>query len=632
MTNPDINPEPYIDPFKTHRPIKKPAPPENTYELGITMAGAISGGAYTAGVLDYLIEALDRWQKLKEEQEKNHGADKQLWDIPFHDVMITAMTGASAGSICTALAAKTLLYKHTPCDKDPGEYNEGSNSEEKNNRNLLFDVWVNKLTINNLLNSNDIKPKEKLASLLDSSNLKTIANDAIKYSGIDYQRAYVSPLLRLVFSTNNLRGITYQQPFTGFYQTSSYYVTDHQDYIRFSLKTTPGNTKAEFENLGLCPDEIPLHDSVNTDAHSWVQFRQAVLGSGAFPVFMAAREIERLKRDDESKADYLDYRYSKILLPQESETLEAAYQKLTPTLNNRDDPNDFYHSYLVDGGTLDNEPFGICHDLVAGLEGSNARGDTEANRGIMMIDPFPDITAGSDFDGKPGVLDIVKAMFLNSWKNSARFSSSDTILALNKNISSRFLIAPVRQYPREFKGKKYHIASTAMEAFGGFLHRNYRLHDFMLGRHNCQRFLQEHFVLDKDNPIFYLNGEKVLDEKWVNDSGKVPIIPDLKDDASGYRELATKDPIWPENTTVDWKALEKGLNHRFDKVIKKLSYDLKAGWKARILISIIKLSEKKSTIQSLLNTISTELSEAELANNAYKGTAKKRRRKPGTVR
>ena len=32
---------------------------QNTFYVGLCMAGAVSGGAYTAGVLDYLIEALE---------------------------------------------------------------------------------------------------------------------------------------------------------------------------------------------------------------------------------------------------------------------------------------------------------------------------------------------------------------------------------------------------------------------------------------------------------------------------------------------------------------------------------------------------------------------------------------------
>ena len=32
-----------------------------TIDLGLALAGAVSGGAYTAGVLDCLVEALDAW-------------------------------------------------------------------------------------------------------------------------------------------------------------------------------------------------------------------------------------------------------------------------------------------------------------------------------------------------------------------------------------------------------------------------------------------------------------------------------------------------------------------------------------------------------------------------------------------
>ena len=36
------------------------------FRIGVNMAGAVSAGAYTAGVLDFLIEALDTWYEAKE--------------------------------------------------------------------------------------------------------------------------------------------------------------------------------------------------------------------------------------------------------------------------------------------------------------------------------------------------------------------------------------------------------------------------------------------------------------------------------------------------------------------------------------------------------------------------------------
>ncbi len=36
-------------------------PPPNTFELALVLGGTVSAGAYTAGALDFLIEALDSW-------------------------------------------------------------------------------------------------------------------------------------------------------------------------------------------------------------------------------------------------------------------------------------------------------------------------------------------------------------------------------------------------------------------------------------------------------------------------------------------------------------------------------------------------------------------------------------------
>lgn len=37
--------------------------PDNAFQIGLALAGAISAGAYTAGVLDLLFQALDEWDK-----------------------------------------------------------------------------------------------------------------------------------------------------------------------------------------------------------------------------------------------------------------------------------------------------------------------------------------------------------------------------------------------------------------------------------------------------------------------------------------------------------------------------------------------------------------------------------------
>src|SRR5215470_3582017 len=60
-----------------------------TFEIGLAMAGAVSAGAYSSGVLDFLFQALDAW-----EQEKRADPDS----VPNHNVCIKVITGASAGA------------------------------------------------------------------------------------------------------------------------------------------------------------------------------------------------------------------------------------------------------------------------------------------------------------------------------------------------------------------------------------------------------------------------------------------------------------------------------------------------------------------------------------------------------
>ena len=71
------------------------------FQIGLTMSGAISAGAYTAGVLDFLIEALDAWE------DARNGPDADT--VPGHRVGIKVMSGASAGAITAAICAIALV-------------------------------------------------------------------------------------------------------------------------------------------------------------------------------------------------------------------------------------------------------------------------------------------------------------------------------------------------------------------------------------------------------------------------------------------------------------------------------------------------------------------------------------------
>src|SRR3546814_7530042 len=89
------------------------------------MAGAISAGAYTAGVCDFLIQALDAWEAAKADPTAR---------VPRHRVRIKALAGASAGAMTSAIASVSLgceLYPvaYHPSSPPPGE------------RTRFYDAW-----------------------------------------------------------------------------------------------------------------------------------------------------------------------------------------------------------------------------------------------------------------------------------------------------------------------------------------------------------------------------------------------------------------------------------------------------------------------------------------------------------
>ena len=52
-----------------------------SFELGLVMAGAISAGAYTAGVVDFLLQALEEWEKEKGKRKPTNGPWRELSEL-----------------------------------------------------------------------------------------------------------------------------------------------------------------------------------------------------------------------------------------------------------------------------------------------------------------------------------------------------------------------------------------------------------------------------------------------------------------------------------------------------------------------------------------------------------------------
>jgi hypothetical protein len=443
------------------------------------MAGAISAGAYTAGVLDFLTEALDEWYKAKARGEA----------VPAHDVSLEVLAGASAGGMCAAIYTAMLRqdFEHIHDTRQPGATS-----------NRLYESWVNKVDITQLLKTDDLKHAPPVISLLDSTIIDQIASYALTPSqSLRPPRPYVSPNLTLFLSLTNLRGTPYSLngAAPGSVEETTLFFGDR---IRFEMlsqdKTTPSGRCAR-----------PLDPTKPGAAGGWDILQTAAMATGAFPIFLAPRILKR---------NFCEY------MPPIWESVAAAATGTPPPVPPNFPPGlaEPLETLNVDGGVTNNDPFNYAHDFLASLAplppGRQLREKPqEADRAAISIAPFPTedkFDPGFDTRQQSGIFPALSQL-LGALISQSRFFGESLYRIMQGTTFSRFVIAPSDP---ELAGKYHRTGAPApspdqppalqcavLGAFGGFLERGFRAHDYALGRRNCQKFLLDYFVLPADNVV-----------------------------------------------------------------------------------------------------------------------------------
>jgi hypothetical protein len=594
----ELNAQKVKDTLEKHYHDQRPLPSQDgrhshVFEIGLCLAGAVSAGAYTAGALDFLIEALDAWYRAKHDSTALGGRDPS---VPQHDVVASVITGASAGGASTMIVAKALPYAFPPVrSKIPLNGDTG---------NPLYDTWVRGIDFRDLMRTDDIDGGGRLMSLLDCSVLDRIRHQLLLYGRDEMvPRSYFANPLRLIFSVGNLRGARYRMPLAGG-SGLGHDMLIHGDYMRFALEVAEGYDWKRDKDLPR-PDEIPLRltghaGSGPADSDAWDNWQRLVdtaLASGAVPFALAPRRLARCTSD---------YYFRRVVVPGADHAPKAV--PVAPAFG--ESFSDRYEFVSVDGGTFDNEPLEQTRIELAGPTGRNPREWRKARRATILIDPFSDpVTLGpreplrmlteteehareSLPDGereKAAKRDTDRARFgrlaaalFSAYKEHSRAKPADLALALDDHTYSRYLIAPAR------KGRRGAAALTsgALGAFLGFVSIDYRHHDYMLGRRNCQQFLRRHFTLPVGHPLFENTWSSEARERWqrreveeVNpDTGtrehrryyekELPIIPLMED-----VDLPIDVPDWPKGKAgVD--ELRPMIQKRVTAVVDRLTNDL----------------------------------------------------------
>ncbi|MGP0173819.1 patatin-like phospholipase family protein [Pseudomonas sp. NCHU5208] len=476
------------------------------FRIGITMAGAISAGTYSAGVLDFLLQALDEWQQAKERGEA----------VPDHQVVLTVISGASAGAMTGALALPALAEGF-----QPGWQHYDGMGRVDYTLPRLYQAWVRLPSFvapsggPDLLGLADLKRGGPVQSLLDSSVLDGIVDKTFLGIGqVAPPRPYIAAGLHLFMTHTNLRGVPYEVHFQGGAQGQpGYPMRLHADRVHYRLEGLGSTPVTSIWADNEQPQSLSVKDLQGMQeklAQPWQDYATAALGSGAFPVGLSARSIA-----GQTYAQHLQRSWPLASLYSSggSAHLEPSFPEQLKSPNNQPIPY-----VTVDGGVLNNEPFEMARwSLMEKPPLPNPRDEDNGkrvDRAVIMIDPFPEADDYPLTDALDLSLMSVIGKILPALKNQARCKLDEIVAAMELSYS-RFLIAP-RRYDKDGNAQRYGIACGLLGGFGGFLSERFRAHDYQLGRLNCQRFLAQYFALPEGYRIVQ-QGYQGLDESRQKD-------------------------------------------------------------------------------------------------------------------
>ncbi len=528
----------------------------DTFRVGLCMAGAVSAGAYTAGVVDYLLEALQEWEK----QRGKPG-------VPTHKVVIPVIGGASAGGMTGIITASALEDEIIPVPVP-----EQKDILKEHPENRFYNAWVDLLgedMFEKMLETSDIKKGGDVISLLNSQFIDKIADKVTKidHSRPKPPRSYFETPVKIFTTLSNLEGFDYNIDFNASENREKYVMTVHNDYACFGLYDTP-QEKTKIEE-GWIPLNFRTNENVETA-------KNAAMATGAFPMGLASRELNR-KANDVHKSKWL-----KNYFP------------------NAEDSTAEYKTLNVDGGMINNEPFEKIRQVLDDINKEKNSGikdeeivkmNTDYNafvNTVLMIDPFPSKSKEdrAEFSFEKDMLSVLGKL-LTAVTNQMKVKAEDYMLAMQEGYAGQFLVSPSR-YFKDPDGKivdafgERAIACGTLAGFGGFISKEFRVHDYYLGRFNCEIFLRDYFTIPEEaltkNPIFRNGYEGVNKQQFKS----------LKDNS--YQIIPIFSPR-PEEEYFPMPTFKNGQNWPLirEEIIDKLEPHIQ-GRVPKVTLNIVKLS------------------------------------------
>lgn len=506
------------------REIQTPRP---EYKISLAVSGAALGGVYSAGVLDFILEAL---REAEIAYDRGDGR-AQPWQVKLTDLV-----GTSSGGISAGLAASLLSLDYEPLRSD---FDPQIHSPPKNN--TLYDFWVRRCNAEEFLSNEDLqdyRPKRlrkscfrccccgesKVAgakqekppvvrSIFSACSMHMLLHTAISEQRVKCTPPRFAKDLILTLTTTNLSGVPYvaQQANSS---AEDLLVYSHADFMKF-------NTNAE----ELVKEARPLDLSASRSNAAWKRMIDAMGATSAYPGLLAPVSLNNSK-------SFYDSRY--------------------PGSPHWIDQSDLDIEFQGVDGFLCAKPYDMAENSMRRFSpenNSDLRGDPNSSWGsVILVDAFPPKPRNTEAR-EMGLPDILRATW-NATKSQASFKYDLVTRARNPDDLSTFLIAPNQTEPD--------LAGRPVLNSASIAHEGMRVYDFMRGRRDGQRFLRDLFVLRPedaaDNPIFQ--------EARVDDDGLVRIIP-----LFGSASLECIEPTRPHISKEDIEKIQKLLTIRIRRII-----------------------------------------------------------------
>lgn len=512
----------------------------------LSLAGAVSGGAYIAGALAFIVEALDAW-----EAARGPSADDGEASLaPQHRVVLCGVAGTSSGSL-TAAALTAVLDRHLPVV-------DALTPPIQASRHPLYHAWVDATDITDLLGKSDARPVP-VASVLDARHLEKVAAGAIRdvdtsaLPRLGQFRAWLAEPFRVAFAVTDLRGAPYalaveQSP--GHAALAQDGQSLHATSMHYAVSALGGEAvqPAQASERGLAFASDPRQ---NWDAWGW-HFAEAALGSAAFPLVLAARTLRRPVADLDAQRFGLEPTAGPPALPRKANVAPAW------TSNNPAPVDGDYRFACVDGGLLQNNPVVPAREI---LRSSGVLDDPVNPSAVVMIDPKVHAgAAGATEAGALGFLGVARHAF-RAVLSQAGLCATDLTLESDPTVFSRAILSPASAAAAAGDNSSRRLAGAFLGGFGGYFCQAFRRHDYLLGRHDAQRWLAEGFVFPATHPLF-AGWTPAQRAHFARADGCLPVIPLVGSlhPKHGRREGV---PEWPAGQ-FEPESIRHALGERLD--------------------------------------------------------------------